>query len=236
MQGAAAASRPHLSLSSPPHLETAGPALGRSFVDGGARPGGERGAGSRAGEVGQRLKIPHGMKEDPAAATEKAAAPPEGCRRVRGARGSADGGPWPSGVGSDLSPAGQSALLQTHNRRRPNLPGLVSVPKPRVASRPTRGLSSHGLDAPVLESRAKSPARGSAWAGRAAFRWQGPAPAVPGCHPCRPGLLREAAGSLACPLLPSRRRERGKDVGSCKVPAMYCDAQGRGGVVAPGAA
>lgn len=85
--------RPHLPRSSPAfrsaHLALAGP-RGRAgpgrcgvFVGGGARPGGERGAGSRAGELGQRLKIPHGMEEDPAAATGEAAAPPAGCRRDR---------------------------------------------------------------------------------------------------------------------------------------------------------
>lgn len=54
-------------------------------------------------------------------------------------------GPGRAGAASDLAPAGQSALLQTHNRRRQNLPGLVSVPKPRVASRPARGARSRGM-------------------------------------------------------------------------------------------
>lgn len=84
----------------------------------------------------------------------------------------------------------------------------------------------------MLESRAKSPARGSAWAGRAAFPRQRPAPAVPSR---RPGLLlgRRLARSRA-PLLPSRMRERGKEVCSFGVPASYCDAQGGGEVVSPG--
>lgn len=45
----------------------------------------------------------------------------------------------------------------------------------------------------MLESLAKSSARGSAWAGRAAFPRQRPALLPPRAAP------REAAGSLACP-------------------------------------